>query len=72
MFFERFVNDKTLAMLLKELGSLKMERKEKVKIFNQRFLCILKKFSIDTKPHDSITVDYYTSTLPTSIVQFIK
>lgn len=27
---------------------------------------------METKPRDSITVDYYTSTLLTSIVQFIK
>lgn len=29
-----FTEDKTCAMLLKELGSLKMEQKEKVKDFN--------------------------------------
>ena len=57
MFLESFVNDKTPAMLLKELGSLKMEGKEKVKDINQRFTHILKKFAVDTKPHDSITVD---------------
>jgi len=54
-------------MLLKELGSLKMEGKEKVKDFNQRFTHILKKIVADTKPHDSITVDYYTFTLLTNI-----
>lgn len=59
-------------MLLKELGSLKMEKKEKVKYFNQRFNRILNKFISDTKPHDSITVDYYTSTLPINITQFVK
>ena len=54
-------------MLLKELGNLKMEGKEKVKDFNQRFLRIWNKFAVDTKPHDSITVDYYMSALPASI-----
>ena len=49
-----------------------MEGKEKVKYFNQRFTRILKKFAIDTKPHDSITVDYYTSALSTNIAQFVK
>jgi len=34
MFLENFANDKTSTMLLKELGSLKMEGKEKVKDFN--------------------------------------
>lgn len=68
IFLEKFVDDKTPAMLLKELGSLKMEPKEKVKDFNQRFKCILNKFTTNNKPHDSITVDYYMFALPTSIV----
>jgi len=72
MLLENFVDDKTPAMLLKELGSLEMEGKEKVKYFNQRFTCILNKFVADTKPHDSIMVDYYTSALPTMIAQFVK
>jgi len=68
MFLENFSNDKTLDMLLKELGSLKMEGKEKVKYFNQRFTCILKKIAPNTKPHESITIDYYMSTLLTKIM----
>jgi len=72
IFLEKFVDDKTPAMLLKELGSLKMKPKEKVKDFNQRFNHILNKFVVDTKPHDSITVDYYTPALSTNIAQFVK
>lgn len=49
-----------------------MDRKEKVKDFNQRFTCILNKFAVDTKPHDSITIDYYMFALPTNIARFIK
>lgn len=67
MFLEAFSHDKTSAMLLKELGSLKMEEKEKVKDFNQRFTLISNKFAVDTKPHDSINVDYYISELLTII-----
>lgn len=67
MFLESFVDDKTPAMLLKELGSLKMEGKEKLKDFNQKFTHIVNKFVADTKPHDSITVYYYTSALSTNI-----
>lgn len=33
-FLDKFVDDKTLAMLLREMGILKMEHKEKVKDFN--------------------------------------
>lgn len=67
MFLEKFVDDKTLTMLRKELGSLKMEGKEKVEYFNQRLTHILNKFAVNTKPHDSITVDYYMFSLPTNI-----
>lgn len=63
---------KTPVMFLKELGSLKMEQKEKVKYFDLRFNRIMDKFSVETKPHDSITIDYNTSTLSTSIAWFIK
>lgn len=49
-----------------------MEKKEKVKDFNQRFNHILNKFLENIKPHDSITIDYYTSTLPASVTQFVK
>jgi len=67
MFLEKFSDDKTPTMLLKELGSLKMEGKEKVRDFNQRFIHILNKLVVDTKPHDSITTGYYTFALPTRI-----
>lgn len=68
MFLEKFVDDKTPTMLLKELESLRMEVKEKLKEFNTRFMHILNKFAADTKPHDSINIDYYTSALPAIIV----
>ena len=72
IFLEKYDEDKIPAMLLKELGSLKMEQKEKVKDFNQMFNRILNKFTAYTKPHDSITTNYYTSTPPTNIAQFVK
>ena len=72
MFLENFVDDKTPAMLLKELRSLRMEGKEKVKDFNQRFMHILNKFGADTKPHDFVTIDYYMYALPTTIVYSVK
>lgn len=72
MFLENFIDEKTPSMLLKEFGSLKMEGKEKVKDFNQRFTHILNNFVVDTKSHDSIIVDYYTFSLLTSVAQFTK
>ena len=38
MFRSKFGNDKTVAMLMKELLSMKMEKKENVQDFNQRFI----------------------------------
>lgn len=55
-------------MLLKEMGSLKMEQKEKVKYFNKMFNHILNRFETNSKPPDSITIDYYMSALPTNIL----
>lgn len=72
IFLENFSKYKTPNRLLKELGSLKMEQKEKVKYFNQRFNNILNKFSDDTKPHDFINVDYYTFSMSINISQFHK
>lgn len=43
-----------------------------MKYFNQRFNQILNRFLEDTKPHNSITIDYYTSALPTRIVQLVN
>ena len=34
-------------------------------------MCILNKFAANTKPHDSITIDYFPSTLPANIAQFV-
>jgi hypothetical protein len=43
-FISKFEDEKTPAMLFKELVALKMEKKEKVKYFNQCFTTILNKF----------------------------
>lgn len=32
----------------------------------------MNKFAVDTKPHESIIVDFYMSALPTCIAQFVK
>lgn len=63
LVLEKFVDDKKLSMILRELGNHKIEQKQKVKDFNQRFNHILNRFPLDMKPHDSITIDYFTSTL---------
>ena len=59
-------------MLLTELSMLKCHKKEKVKYFNQQFTTILNKFPVDVTLDYSITIDYYTRSLPQDIVMFIK
>jgi len=61
-FLQNFVKDKTPSMLLKELGNLKMEKKEKVKDFNQRFNHILNKFL--TTQNLLTPLPYITTLLP--------
>lgn len=58
-FLKTFIDDKVPTMFLKVLGNLRMEHNEKVKYLNDRFYCILNKFTENMKPHDSITINYY-------------
>lgn len=53
------MDDKSLAMLVKGLGNIKLGDKENVKDFNQIFTHILNKFPTNVQPHDSITKDYF-------------
>jgi len=69
---DKFSNDKTPAMLLKELGNLKMRDKEKVKDCNYRYKRLLNKFPIDVQLRDSITKCYYAISLHTNISVFVK
>lgn len=44
LFLEKKIYDKSLSMLLKEIGNIKMGDEEKVKEFNQTFTRLLNKF----------------------------
>ena len=50
VFKRKFKNKKTIATLMKELLSMRMERKERVQYLNQRFTTLLNSFSAATKP----------------------
>ena len=50
VLISKFGNQKTIATLMKELSSMKMQKKEKVQYFNQRFTTLLNSFSATTKP----------------------
>ena len=57
---------------MKELLSLGMENKEKVKYFNQRFASHLNNFSATINPVEETLIEYYTSALCPIIPMFFK
>ena len=57
---------------MKELLSMRMEKKEKVHEFNKRFTIVLNSFSVATKPTEESLVEYYTTTMYPPITMFVK
>ena len=57
---------------MKELLSMKMEKKEKVQDFNQRFTTLLNSFSAAKNPAEESLVEYYTTALYPPIAMFVK
>ena len=57
---------------MKELLALRMDKKEKVQYFNQRFVSHLNNFSAIIKLVEETLIEYYTSTLFPSIAMFVK
>ena len=55
-----------------ELSSLKMNLKEKVKDFNQRFITLKNKIHVDLMPIESLIVAYYTKALHKNIAIWVK
>jgi hypothetical protein len=55
-----------------ELSSLKMNPKEKVKYFNQRFLTLKNQIPTDSMPSESLIVAYYTKALHNNIAIWVK
>jgi hypothetical protein len=49
-----------------------MDPKEKIKYFNQRFLTLVNKIPEDSRLPGNVIIEIYTSTLPSSIVIFVK
>ena len=47
-----------------------MNKNEKVKEFNQRFITLLNK--IPDKPPEAILIEYYTTALPLTVAMFVK
>ena len=57
---------------MKELLSMRMERKENFQYFNQIFTTLLNSFSATTKPIEESLIEYYTTTLYPPIAMFVK
>ena len=57
---------------MKELMSLRMEKKEKVQDFNQIFTNHLSNFSATNKPVEELLVEYYTTALSPQLDMFVK
>ena len=66
----QFSDEETSGILFLELLGLRMNEKDKVKYFHQRFINILNRIPI--KPAEAVQIGYYTSALPPNIAMFVK
>ena len=57
---------------MKELLSLRMDKKDKVQYFIQRFTAHLNNLSVVIKPTEENLMEYFTSTLSLDITMFVK
>ena len=71
-FMNKFGDDKTPAILVSELSRIRIEPKEKVKDFNQRFLTLRNRIPITSRPTEDVTIEFYTSALPGKIAIFVR
>jgi hypothetical protein len=71
-FIGKFGERKTTISLYKELGAIKLEKREKLKGFNQHFTTILTMFTSETTSLQSFSIKYYTSAQIPSIVMFVN
>jgi ribonuclease HI len=71
-FLEKFGDGKPPEVLVMDLSNLKMNAKEKVKDFNQRFLTLKNRIPADSMPAESLVIAYYTKALHQSIAIWVK
>jgi hypothetical protein len=71
-FLEKFGDDKSPEVLVMELSSLRMNPKEKIKDFNQRFLTLKNRIPTDSMPAENLIIAYYTKALHQSIAIWVK
>jgi hypothetical protein len=71
-FLEKFGDNKSPEILVMELSSLRMNPKEKIKDFNQRFLTLKNRIPTDSMPSENLIISYYTKDLHQSIAIWVK
>ena len=72
LFKEKFGSQRTTTTLMKELLALRMDKKDKMHDFSQRFASHLNNFSASIKPIEETLTKYYTSTLSPNIPMSVK
>jgi hypothetical protein len=71
-FLEKFGDDKSLEVLVMELSSLKMNLKEKLKDFNQRFITLKNEILADLMRAESLILAYYAKALHNNIAIWVR
>jgi hypothetical protein len=71
-FLEKFGDDKSPEVLVMEISSLRMNPKEKIKYFNQRFLTLKNRIPTDSMPAENLIIAYYMKDLHQSIAIWVK
>ena len=69
-FITQFGDDKTSRVLFLELSRIKINKMEKIKDFNERFITLLNRIS--DRPIEVVQIEFYTADLPPPIVMFVK
>jgi hypothetical protein len=69
-FMEQFGDDKTSGIFFLELSRIKINKKEKVKDFNHRFITLLNR--ILENQFEAVQIEFYTTDLLLPISMFIK
>lgn len=68
----KFGEDKSPTTLVLEISRIKMDLKENVKDFNQRFLTLLNKILVALRPIDVVLIELYTTSFPITHAFFVK
>ena len=72
LFKGNFCSQRTTSSLMKKLFSLRMDKKDKVWDFSERFSSHLNNFSAAIKPAEETLMEYYTSALFPDIAMFVR